>query len=112
PAGDIYSFGCVAFWLLTGRYPFRAKSAMEMLVQHASRAAPRASACAPGPIPGELDDLIAACLAKDPSARPASMLELGERLAGIPLVRAWDQRRALEWWKSHAPDVLARTPSL
>jgi eukaryotic-like serine/threonine-protein kinase len=112
PAGDIYSFGCVAFWLLTGRYPFRARSAMEMLVQHAGSAAPRASACAPWPVPKELDDLIAACLAKDPAARPASMLELGERLAAIPLSRSWDQRRALDWWKSHAPDALARTPRL
>lgn len=81
-----------------------------MLVQHAGSAAPRASACAPWPIPKELDELIAACLAKDPAARPASMLELGERLGAIPLTRSWDQRRALAWWRAHAPDVLARTP--
>src|SRR6185295_12067612 len=46
PSADIYSLGCVAFWLLTGRYPFRAQSAMDMLLQHVNCTPPRASTLA------------------------------------------------------------------
>ena len=33
-AADIYSLGCVAFWLLTGTYVFDAPNSIDMLVQH------------------------------------------------------------------------------
>jgi len=112
PAADLYSLGCVAFWLLTGRYPFRARSAMDMLLQHINSTPPRVSTLAPWPIPEQLDRIVAECLAKDVADRPASMLALGERLAAVPFARPWSQGRALDWWKGHAPDVLARTPSL
>ena len=34
---DVYSLGCVAYWLLTGRLVFEADTAMRMLVDHVGR---------------------------------------------------------------------------
>jgi hypothetical protein len=56
-------------------------------------------------LPGELNELVLSCLAKNPADRPKSAFELGERLASIPLVDSWDQRRAEAWWTENMPDI-------
>ncbi len=66
---DIYSLGCVAFELLTGRPPFVADNAMEMVAKHLMEAPPRPSSIDPR-IPKELDDLVSECLSKDREQRP------------------------------------------
>ena len=55
------------------------------------------------PIPPELDELVLACLAKEPEGRPASAEELVQRLEEIELKKPWTARRALEWWETHRP---------
>jgi len=62
------------------------------------------------PIPKELEDVILACLAKDPDARPASAEALSRMLAAVPLP-AWTQQRANAWWRAHVPDILAEALS-
>ena len=59
------------------------------------------------PIPRELDDLVLACLEKDPEPAAA-----GRRGAVADGVRAaarcetWDQRqRAQSWWETHLPEL-------
>jgi serine/threonine-protein kinase len=99
PASDIYSLGCVAYWLLTGGYVFEGKSSVAMVLGDLTTS----------PL---LDDLVLACLAKDPGARPASMLIVAERLAAIPLKEPWDQARANKWWLAHAPDIARRRTSI
>ena len=34
---DIYSIGCVAYWLLTGQFVFTAETSMALLMQHAHK---------------------------------------------------------------------------
>jgi serine/threonine-protein kinase len=69
PESDVYSFGVILFRLLTGRLPFGAKNAMELVRMHREDAPPpvrdvRADA------PEDLAALAADALAKDPAARP------------------------------------------
>jgi eukaryotic-like serine/threonine-protein kinase len=68
---DIYSFGVVAFQLLTGKLPFSGDSYMDVMLQHASSAPPMLSSLCPD-LPGALDSPIAAMLAKPPEQRPGS----------------------------------------
>jgi len=98
---DIYATGCVAYWLLTGELVFTADTPMGMLVQHAQTTPTPPSARAGRPIPRALEDLILACLAKDPADRPKSAKELSRRLAEVEGASSWTQDRAREWWAKH-----------
>ena len=103
---DIYSLGCVAFWLLTGRPPFQGADAMELLRQHVDATPPAPSSLAPDPIPQDLDALVIECLSKDPGLRPASAEQLVARLDSLSVAQWWSQQRARAWWAVHEPELL------
>ena len=65
---DVYSLGVMAFEMFTGRPPFQADTAMDMIAKHLHEEPPRPSTVAPIPI--ELDRLIHEMLDKDPANRP------------------------------------------
>lgn len=69
-----------------------------MLTQHATTEPTPPSLRSELPIPPALDDVVLACLAKDPGERPQGAAELAARLEGIRFDRAWDGERAREWW--------------
>jgi serine/threonine-protein kinase len=97
---DLYSTGCVAYWLLTGTAVFKSDTTMGLLLQHAQSAPEPPSNRASQPVPKALDDLILTCLAKDPAARPQTARELSLRLAAVD-VPVWTETRAREWWATH-----------
>jgi eukaryotic-like serine/threonine-protein kinase len=77
---DVYSFGVLAFQLLTGQLPFSGDSYMDVMVRHASEPAPRPNdVCAE--LPAQLDLPIRRMLEKSPDHRPASVGEALEALA-------------------------------
>jgi serine/threonine-protein kinase len=94
---DVYSLGCTAFEMLTGRLPFEVTSYADLLRHLAFRTPPRVSTLRPD-LTG-FDHVLARALAKDPDDRYSSCAELsaaltaaGDRwLEGDPSVR---QRRA------------------
>lgn len=100
---DIYSLGCVAFWLLTGRMVFTASSPVQMAMHHATKEPEPPSRCTELPVPPELDALILELLRKEKDARPASAQEVIARLDGIRLDRLWDAEHARQWWDHHRP---------
>ncbi len=102
---DLYSLGCVAFWLLTGRTVFEARSSVQMLMHHVGREPEPPSRCTELPVPPELDALILDLLRKEKDTRPATATEVVARLDAIPLERAWDRERARLWWDHHRPHL-------
>jgi serine/threonine-protein kinase len=98
---DIYSTGCVAYWLLTGQLVFSGESPMALLLHHAHTPPSPPSTRTELPIPPALDDLVLSCLAKDPAARPQSARELSRRLADITGLDPWTDEHAREWWTRH-----------
>lgn len=107
---DIYSLGCVAYWLLTGKLVFEARSAIEMMSAHAQTPPARPSTRAELPIPAALETLVMSCLAKDPAARPASADLIATELEAIALQKVWTPERAEKWWTAHLPSPVGARP--
>jgi len=105
---DLYSLACTSYWVLTGRLVFEAKTPAHMMLQHAHTKPLPPSAVSELPLPRELEDVLMACLEKDPDARPLSALDLESRLARVRCAEPWTEERARAWWMMHAPDVVAQ----
>jgi serine/threonine-protein kinase len=105
---DIYALGCVGYWLLTGHLVFDGNSPMSILIQHVKETPPAVSSRTEIEVPPRLEEIVRACLAKDPDDRPASAVELGEMLAELSAtLPAWTQPRAEQWWRTHLPHLHA-----
>lgn len=76
---DAYSFGCLAYELLTGNPPFHGRSPQQQLVAHVHEPVPTVGSLRPD-TPGAVGALVMRCLAKDPDARPQSAREILQTL--------------------------------
>ncbi len=103
PKSDIYSLGCVAFWLLTGRNVFQAQSAMQMLAKHLQEPPVPPSTLAEEDVPPDLDRILLECLEKDPDRRVTSADELDQRLAELQQSVPWPADGARRWWDVQRP---------
>ncbi|HTR54073.1 MAG TPA: serine/threonine-protein kinase, partial [Kofleriaceae bacterium] len=82
---DLYAFGCVVYELYAGRPPFVGDAAA-LERAHAALRPPRLSALAP--VAEGIEELVHACLAKDPARRPASAADARaslDRAGGVEL---------------------------
>ena len=102
---DVYALGCVAYFVLTGSLVFDAENSMQMLMQHLHTEPTRPSERSELPIPRELDDLILACLQKDPARRPQNAGELLNMAYGCTCADGWGQDEARRWWQAHLPTL-------
>ncbi len=101
---DIYSLGCVGYWLLTGQPVFEGKTTAEIVAKHVQEAVVAPAQRAETEIPEELEGIILRCLEKEPAARPQSAEELSQLLRASGLVDEWTQDRARVWWEEAARD--------
>jgi serine/threonine protein kinase len=76
---DLYALGVILFQMTTGKLPFRAKSGMEVLIQHLKETPPSPRELNPA-LPQRLEKLILRLLQKEPSQRWASAEELGHEI--------------------------------
>ncbi len=95
---DIYSLGCVAYWLLTGSPVFESHSAARLIADHVYAAPRPPSERAQRKIPVDLERVVLSCLAKKPEDRPQSAEELSEMLGSCETDEEWTRGRARDWW--------------
>ena len=101
---DVYALGCVAYFLLTGELVFEADTPMKMLLQHVQAEPIPPSQRTELPIPRELDELVLACLQKDPDKRPQNAEVLLKMACGCRSGDTWSSDLAQSWWEAHLPE--------
>lgn len=97
---DIYSLGCVMFWLLVGKTPFTGPSATAVMAKHLNTKAESVRKILKNRVPEELDAIVASCLEKQPDKRPQSAEALDQLLGECAKKMPWTQDLAERCWKT------------
>ena len=107
---DLYSLGCVAYWLLTGTLLFDGpeKTPMKILMDHVGTKPESPSKRLGKTLPASLEAIVLRCLEKDPRARPPSASELARLLEECALEDHWNENVARRWWDEHLAELAAR----
>lgn len=79
PRADLYSLGCTFYFLLAGRVPFAAPSAIEKILAHHTDVPTPVQALRPQ-VPNAVAELVARLMAKRPEDRPQTAAEVAARL--------------------------------
>jgi hypothetical protein len=108
---DLYALGCVAHYLLTGEHVFEGKTPLQALIDHVSTVPPTPSSRTTNPIPAWVDDLVLACLAKDPADRPRSATEILQRITMLESGPKWTTAQAREWWQAQRSASASVSPA-
>ncbi len=101
PRSDIYSVGCVAYYLLSGRAPFiecdpESLFALIISEQPLSIAIHRNE-----DVPSEISDLVLKCMAKNADDRYSTIQELSRVIDYLRSRFPWSVDEARVWWKHH-----------
>ncbi|HPT28976.1 MAG TPA: serine/threonine-protein kinase [Bryobacteraceae bacterium] len=108
---DIYSLGCVAYYLLTGQLVFEENNSTAMALAHVQKEPVAPSLRTELPVPACLDEIVLKCLAKKPEDRPLSASALIRMLDACTDVEPWTHQASHEWWLAHLPENLAGAPA-
>lgn len=100
---DLYSLGCVAYWMLTGHTVFDVDRPIAMAVAHVKARPLPPSRRTEAEVPADLERIILRCLSKSPDERPRSAQELADRLHGCRDAAGWSEGAARAWWADHRP---------
>ena len=117
PPADLYSLGAVGYFLLTGKRLFEGKTAVDVCIQHVTKAPLPPSQAASVRVPLQLEQLIMACLSKQPVDRPETAATLAHLLRALPIESDWSDAQARQWWATFreaeaASESASSTPTM
>lgn len=98
---DLYSLGCLGFYLLTGKVVFEAVSDVAAVLARQTDPLPSLSKSTSAWIPIELEQIILRCLAREPGFRPRSASSVAKVLLKIPVPDSHgiDPDAMRTWWE-------------
>jgi eukaryotic-like serine/threonine-protein kinase len=108
---DLYSLGCVGYWLLTGSPVFEGGSVMDVIGRHLHAQPVPPDERLGRPVPAGLSALVLSCLEKTPDRRPASAQACIAALDACDDVPSWTDELARAWWSAEGARILARAPA-
>ena len=100
---DIYALAAVAFYALTGRNAFEARTDHDIVYRVMNEPAPALSQAGAADVPGALEALVMRCLEKDRERRPARVDEVRTVLEAVAATHPWTEADARAWWDARAP---------
>ncbi len=98
PSSDLYALGAVGYYLLTGHNVFEGTSTVEICAMHLHNEPVPPSQRVGREVPGDLEAIVMACLAKKPEQRPESAAALSMMLSRCEGFDAWTWEKARQWW--------------
>ena len=104
---DIYSLGCVGYFLLTGTPVFEESTPVAVALAHVQKEPTPLSQRSELPVPSSLEAVVMRCLAKNPADRPQSATELAHALTAVDGVEPWTYDDAEQWWRLNLPEHFA-----
>ena len=107
---DLYSLGCVLWFLLTGNAPFTGTTLVDVCARHLHEAPPSLCERTGQTFSSELENIVARCLAKDPRDRFETALEAWRALRRCPEAKSWSADDAIEWWQTHTVVSQSHSP--
>ena len=99
---DIYSLGCVAYWMITGQMVFEG-SVVRTMMAHLQETPVPPSQRTELEIPSAFEALVLRCLAKEPEKRPQTADELASLLGDCETAGEWTTEQAKGWWEKVRP---------
>jgi serine/threonine protein kinase len=111
---DVYALGVMFYEMITGRVPFYAEEAVDVLYMHITQDPEPPSIHAS--VPADIEQLIMDSMAKAPELRPQSMNAVIARLDAIevkqsdPAMEDGDRKSLLEELVAHTAEILGDSP--
>ncbi len=105
---DLYSLGAVGYFLLTGQDVFTGRTAVEVCSHHLHTMPVLPSRRLGKELSTDIEELILACLEKDPAQRPPTARALQQALRSCRDARTWTEEDARAWREANADALRAR----
>ena len=104
PRSDIYSVGCVAYYLLSGRPPFIECDPESLFALIITQQPIKIATHRDGEVPAEIDEMVMRCMAKSSDDRYPSIEELSRVVDQLRSLYPWSVEDARVWWRTHGDE--------
>ena len=101
---DLYSLGCVAYFLLTGKLVFDEPTHTAMALAHVQKQ-PVSPSELGFKVPAGLEAIVMNLLSKDPDDRIASAEDLHRQIRNLKDLPKWCEDAAKQWWLYNLPEA-------